>query len=618
VKARLERIKSLTETLSAFLEREQNATRTLVSSLLKSLKTIQDGTADRRFVRVIDDLKEFQKQSDSLIEMSRQNFLAKIQHETGELEAKLADSRIAAILAALVHAQPIALNAFCEKLLDCLIEATGAGRGFLIFYLPESTEAEVVSARNFRTDNLALEEYEFSRTLLREALRRSEPLLVIDASQHPTYSKQMSVVAYELKSVLVVPMRHHQKTIGAIYLDNKALPCAFDEEDRSVVECIARFASFYIHHARLLPVALERRKGVFLDESKASTEILGRDPKMLQLVGTIRQIADSNASVLIEGESGTGKELVARALHTQSAQCKQRFVAINCPAIPEELFESELFGHEKGAYTDAIRQFAGRIQDADGGTLFLDEVNELAYPMQAKLLRFLESQEFQRLGSNETIKVNVRVVAATSSDLKKLVEAGRFQEALYYRLIVIPLTVPTLRERKGDIQLLAEHFLAKFCSDSKKELGVEPGFYDLLKEYPFPGNVRELKHLIQRLVAFAQGDSIGIGDLPRDILQLCSHRIDLDQDPLYRIFPFPPSSLQEVQRREKALLLACKEQKRRLAEHAVQAAKGNKTEAAAKLGVSRVTLYEMLGTKAENDDEGGKDRDERSGNHTLG
>ena len=237
---------------------------------------------------------------------------------------------------------------------------------------------------------------------------------------------------------------------------------------------------------------------------------------------------DGPATVLIRGESGTGKDLVARALHYESKRCDRPFVALNCAAIPEHLLESELFGHEKGAFTGADRRHFGRIEQANGGTIFFDEINEMAPGLQAKLLRFLQSREISRLGGRDTIRVDVRVVAATSEDLLKLGKEGRFQDALYYRLNVIPIALPPLRERRDDIPLLSDHFLSKYSSLYGRRLEVTPEVRRWLQGHEFPGNVRELENLIHRLVALSDDGVVRIGDLPRDLRDERWERLSLE------------------------------------------------------------------------------------------
>ncbi len=479
MRARIDRIKKLSTNFAVLLGQEQQACRAQVEALIESIRTIQGSTADVRLKRLVAQLKALQERLIVLSRMGRDDFLAKIDREAEALCLDVADGRASKIMTALMDG-PLSLNQFCERLLDLLNQAMGAERGFILFYLPESSEADVVAARNFQTKNLSLEEYDFSRTLLREVFKRGQSLLLEDASQNPAYSKEDSVIKFQLKSVLATPLKGKDQAIGAIYLENNTKPCAFDVEDPQLVESVARFAVFYLQHTGLLSAAFEQDSRIFLDASKASKEIIGEDPKILALQSLIARIADSPATVLIEGESGTGKELVARALHYQSARRDHPFVAINCAAIPDNLLESELFGYEKGAFTGATERHIGRIEQGDRGTIFLDEVSELAYGLQAKLLRFLQSNEVSRLGGKETIRVDVRVVAATSKDLKVMMEAGKFQEALYYRLNVIPASLPSLVERKNDIPILTAHFLKKFLAIYGKKVRMEGQAIELL------------------------------------------------------------------------------------------------------------------------------------------
>jgi two-component system, NtrC family, response regulator len=232
--------------------------------------------------------------------------------------------------------------------------------------------------------------------------------------------------------------------------------------------------------------------------------LVGESPEMLAVFKTIRQVAPSAASVLLLGESGTGKELFAQALHQNSTRRTKPFVKVACAALPETLLESELFGHEKGSFTGAVYTRAGRFEVADGGTLFLDEIGDISPTVQVKLLRFLEQREFERVGGNKTFKVDVRIVAATHRDLKKRVEDGSFREDLYYRLNVIEINIPPLRERPGDVPLLAQHFLQKYATANGKEIeGLSDDVMALLLSHPWPGNVRELENAIERAVVLA-------------------------------------------------------------------------------------------------------------------
>lgn len=279
----------------------------------------------------------------------------------------------------------------------------------------------------------------------------------------------------------------------------------------------------------------------------------------------MRHVAQTNAAVLIQGESGTGKELVALAIHQDSPRAEKHFIPVNCGALPESLAEPELFGHVKGAFTGAIHDRKGRFELADQGTIFLDEVGELSLAMQAKLLRVLQSGEIQRVGSEWMIQVNVRVISATNKNLEEEVEAGRFREDLYYRLRVVPMTVPPLRERCGDIPLLIEQFLAQFAREpGLYKVTLSPAALSVLVEHSWPGNVRELQNVLQYAMIRAQGDVIKSDHLPL-------------------LLPSPsPVRRRETELREQDVTLA------------LQKAGGNKRRAAKILGVSRSSLYRFF------------------------
>ena len=297
--------------------------------------------------------------------------------------------------------------------------------------------------------------------------------------------------------------------------------------------------------------------------------LIGDSTQMQDVFRMIRRVGPSDVPVLITGESGTGKELVARAIHRQSLRKEQAFVAINCGAIPETLLESELFGYEKGAFTGAVQQRKGRIESAQGGTLFLDEIGDIPLALQVKLLRFLQDHQIQRLGGKETIAVDTRVLAATNIDLQKAIGEGRFREDLYYRLCVVTMTVPSLRERGSDITLLARTFLLKFAAEQKKPLkGFSPQAIDVLTSHAWPGNVRELENRVKRAVVMAEGRYV------------TPENLEL-QDPL--------SSA------DSSTLKASRENREReLVRLAMEKADGNVSRAAADLGISRPTLYQLL------------------------
>ena len=252
-----------------------------------------------------------------------------------------------------------------------------------------------------------------------------------------------------------------------------------------------------------------RGKGVTTDQ------IVFKSAAMNEVVNLSGRVADSGATVLIQGESGTGKELLARLIHTLSPRSERPMIIVNCAALAENLLESELFGHEKGAFTGALRRRVGRFEEADGGTLFLDEIGDLSSSVQVKLLRFIQEREFQRVGGNETIRSDIRIISATNHDLEEKVKDGTFREDLYYRLNVVTITVPPLRERKEDLSPLIDHFLRRFAIENGKDIqGVSPDSRDLLLKYDYPGNVRELENIMERAVVICMGAIISTRDLP--------------------------------------------------------------------------------------------------------
>ena len=252
---------------------------------------------------------------------------------------------------------------------------------------------------------------------------------------------------------------------------------------------------------------------------KARFGIIGASPQMLELYGVLERVADTPATVFVTGESGTGKELVARALHETSARRDKPFIKVNCAAIPRDLIEAELFGHERGAFTGAIASKPGRFELANGGTLFLDEIGEIPVDMQVKLLRALQESEFERVGGIKTIRVDVRLVAATNRDVRKLVAQGTFREDLYYRLAVVNVRMPPLRERRGDIPMLVEHFVQRSNERlGRKVVGPDAIALEALERHPWPGNIRELENVIERAVLFCDGDRIGLSALPPELV----------------------------------------------------------------------------------------------------
>jgi two-component system, NtrC family, response regulator AtoC len=325
-----------------------------------------------------------------------------------------------------------------------------------------------------------------------------------------------------------------------------------------------------------------------LSQRKSGSAIIGRSPPMLRLLDRIDTIAQSDAPVLITGESGTGKELVARTLHDRSTRRARPFIAVNCAAFPETLLEAELFGHERGAFTGAVKRRDGRFKAADGGTLLLDEIAEVPLPAQAKLLRVLQEGTVEPLGTNESTRVDVRIISATHRNLRERIKEGRFREDLYYRLNVLDIEIPPLRERRGDLPLLLQYFLGRFTPPGKPIPSISPRAWAVLSQYAFPGNVREFAHAVEHAVVLAGGSEIDIEHLPGGI----AGAADASGNS-------PSASL-------RSLGSALKEFEKEYLLRALGQAGGKKMKAAEILGISRKNLWEKLrlhGIAAETDPE---------------
>ena len=302
--------------------------------------------------------------------------------------------------------------------------------------------------------------------------------------------------------------------------------------------------------------------------------IIGESGPMLDVLSLVRRVAPSEATVLIRGESGTGKELIAQAIHFGSSRSRGPLIKVNCAALPEALLESELFGHEKGAFTGAIASRQGRFEMANGGTIFLDEIGDLPLHLQAKLLRVLQEREYERVGSSRSVKVNVRILAASHRPLEALIKAGQLREDLYYRLNVVTILIPPLRERRSDLSLLIDHFVRRFAAKNSKNIsGLSPEARDILLRYDYPGNVRELENIIERAVVLTRDDVIGRGDLP--ITAQESDAIDDDND-------------------EINLTIAVERLERRMIREALARFEGVQTRAAERLGISERALRYKL------------------------
>jgi Nif-specific regulatory protein/two-component system response regulator HydG len=404
-----------------------------------------------------------------------------------------------------------------EILFRHMLEATGAERGFIV--VREGDTFEHRFDVRFGRDSVPRHVRSFSRSVVRRAIEARQVVVSPSLPDDPRFAEMESVKDIGAGAVLVAPLLHGGEVDAVVYLEYRAAERAIPDDARRFLAELAELAGSFLHRA-LEREALRRRSQALERDLFARHDFAGivtRDPKMIELLRCVAQVADSDATVLVGGETGTGKELVARALHVNSPRRARPFVTLHTSALPGQVLESELFGHVKGAFTGADRDRAGRIAGAEGGTLFLDEVAEIAPEVQAKLLRFLQFGELQRVGSDRTQTVDVRVVAATHQDLPAQVKAGRFRQDLYFRLKVIELVIPPLRERAGDIPLLVEHFARRHWRRANQEPRFSARAQRALAAHAYPGNVRELAHAVERACILAQGPEMDVDLLPPEI-----------------------------------------------------------------------------------------------------
>jgi transcriptional regulator with GAF, ATPase, and Fis domain len=498
------------------------------------------------------------------------------------------------------------LGRVLETIIDTVIELTDAERGFLLLK-DGSGELVVKVARNIDQTSLAEEGMSLSRTIAKQAADTGQPVVTVDAAGDSRFSEQLSVSDLHLRSVLAVPLAVKGKVVGTLYVDHRLRKGVFGEDEVGLVLDFAEQGAIAIENARII-AELRRREQqvqslnrrlereletqeaalsaarVELQESRQVAalrydyrQIVGQSPAMLDLFRLLDRVTDSHLPVVIEGESGTGKELVARALHFHGARKDKAFVSENCAAIPETLLESALFGHVRGAFTGAEREARGLFSVAHGGTLFLDEVSDMSPAMQGKLLRVLQDGQFHRVGGERPEKVDVRVLVASNRNLGQMVEEGKFRKDLFYRLSVIRLFLPPLRQRREDIPLLLRHFLDRFAAQTGGEVkGVEPAALARLSAYAWPGNVRELENEVTRAATFS-GPTIGVADL--------SPHIQAGQD-ASEATRNEPDSLRLRPRVERL--------ERQIIREAMGRSQNNQTRAAALLGLSRFGLQKKL------------------------
>ncbi|MDQ3688057.1 MAG: sigma 54-interacting transcriptional regulator [Acidobacteriota bacterium] len=484
-------------------------------------------------------------------------------------------ARIARNLNALLKIST-AVNSICgvetlqRRLLEMILEVVPAERGAILLMeegADEFISSVLVDNRPNRDETIRV-----SRTAALQAMRDGVAVLSNDISKDASLSPSESLLGAEVRALMCVPLALPEKILGVIYLDRHDAVAAFDEHHLQLVTAIAGISAAAIENMRHTE-GLENENRRLNHEINLQHQMIGESQRMRELYQFITKVADAEASVLIRGESGTGKELTARAIHTNSRRSPHPFVAINCATLTETLLESELFGHEKGAFTGAVALKKGKLEIADGGTVLLDEIGELAPNIQAKLLRVLQEREFERVGGTRSIKVDIRVVAATNRDLEEAVRQGTFRQDLFYRLNVISVVTPPLRERREDIPLLANYFAAESSRRAKRRrvrISAEARSY--LLSYAWPGNVRELENAIERAVVLGSTDMI----LPEDLPETLHETAAPSGAPITNFYD------------------ALREAKKQLLLNTIRQAGGNYIEAAKLLGIHPNNLHRLI------------------------
>jgi Nif-specific regulatory protein len=410
------------------------------------------------------------------------------------------------------------LEEVLNRVLDVCIRRLRAERGMIILLDPLTGALRTRVVRNIKDGGADRDSRRSPQSIVKEVIQTGQSVMSADARADQRFVESESVIADNIVSILCAPVIIKERISGAIYIDHRQAKHLFSQKDLSFLEAFGDQAAIAIENARLYEELEEARTRLSLENETLRREVLvekhldsivGQSDAVSKIQFAIRKASAGFSTVLVRGESGTGKGLVARIIHNIGPRRNGPFIKFNCAALPESLAESELFGHEKGAFTGADRRKLGRFELANNGTIFLDEIGKMTLAMQAKLLRVVEDKEFERVGGTQTIKTDVKIITATNLELEKAIEEGTFREDLFYRLNIIPIMLPPLRSRKDDIPMLAEHFIRKIC----KDLGIdnkrlEPGVIDLFMRYDWPGNVRELEASLHRAIVMSNGETM--------------------------------------------------------------------------------------------------------------
>jgi Nif-specific regulatory protein len=423
----------------------------------------------------------------------------------------------------------VRLPELLERILATIFEVVPAERGAILLWRDAESEWQT-AAVHARKDGADLGSITVSRAIIDHAFASDEPIVSADATADKRFGPSDSIEEFAVRSTICCALRVRSERLGVLYLDTRQATGVFSDADVQLVGAIGSQAAIAIANARLHEGL--REENVQLRRALGSRHaIVGQSRQMKELMDLVRRVGRTQATVLLRGESGVGKEVVARTLHALSPRRAKAFVCVNCAAVPETLLESELFGHEEGAFTGAVRRRIGRFEQANSGTIFLDEIGEMPVGTQAKILRVLQEREFRRVGGTRPVRVDVRLVASTNRDLAEAMEANAFREDLYYRLKVIDIEIPPLRERTEDILPLCEHFLSEVARDMGRPApAISREAMRLLLAYQWPGNVRELRNVMERIMVLGVEDSVAPGHIPVEVRQGVLLRDDLPAD----------------------------------------------------------------------------------------
>ncbi|MDB4968748.1 MAG: Sigma-54 dependent transcriptional regulator, Fis family [Myxococcales bacterium] len=405
------------------------------------------------------------------------------------------------------------LTELLDALMDAVVAITNADKGFLI--LLEGNELRVKVARNLKRENLADALQQLSDSIVEKVIKTKKAVIVSDALHDQEFSNAMSVMSLKLSSVMCVPLLERGNLLGAIYVGNDSVAQLFDESHLEVLTIFAAQASLIIRNALLVnELKLDNKLLSEQIEAMRFGDIIGSCAAMQEVFKKVQKVATTDISVLITGETGTGKELIARELHRRSGRAKGPFVTINCGAIPENLLESELFGHVKGAFTGAVATKPGKFHSADRGTIFLDEIGEMPLNLQVKLLRVLQEKVVVRVGENRPEPVDIRVLTATNRTLEEEIKHNRFREDLYYRLNVVNIHLPPLRDRGEDVMVIAKYLLHRYSAEFGGLVkGLSPNAVIAIRKFGWPGNIRQLENHIKKACVLADKALLGPEDM---------------------------------------------------------------------------------------------------------